>query len=342
MSTRKYPHLKHKGWKHISDVNGLDLIDEAPKNLSMRSSARCGNGSYVAKDKWGTYDSHKWYQLSRKINRYLRSCVGKPYDKVYSEFKKKFPYRFGRFELAERFKYHFIEYRDVNSYWHSTDYCYYIDEQGLIQNAYLDKLAKKPKEKKLTKIKVTDSQKKYRFSDYVINDFHAKFIVRTWLPRRFDYALSGQYFSEDVYHRILNHLNRDCLLSAIYGLKSAKWWKQFKQSRPKIRYMYGISSYVVKEFLFDEWIDEKVKYVEVGSPEHKKHVAENSKKERALRKKKERELLAKMETLLHDIVNERKRKEDLKNIVDRDRLGFDEESFKWEAYHGQKRKKRSK
>jgi hypothetical protein len=28
MNTRKYPHLKHKGWKHISDVNGLDLIDE--------------------------------------------------------------------------------------------------------------------------------------------------------------------------------------------------------------------------------------------------------------------------------------------------------------------------
>ena len=47
----------------------------------------------------------------------------------------------------------------------------------------------------------------------------------------------------------------------------------------------------------------------------------------------------KNETLLHDLENEKKRKELVKNIVDRDRHGFDENSFIGEPYHGQKRKK---
>ena len=36
----------------------------------------------------------------------------------------------------------------------------------------------------------------------------------------------------------------------------------------------------------------------------------------------------------------RKKKEEDKNIIDRDRLGFDEDSFRGEFYHGQKRKKK--
>ena len=47
------------------------------------------------------------------------------------------------------------------------------------------------------------------------------------------------------------------------------------------------------------------------------------------------------ETLLHDIESDRKYKERLKDIVDRDRMGFDENSFKGDFYHGQKRKKKN-
>ena len=47
----------------------------------------------------------------------------------------------------------------------------------------------------------------------------------------------------------------------------------------------------------------------------------------------------KYETLLNYIEAEKKYKERAKDIVDIYRHGFDEESFKGEFYHGQKRKK---
>ena len=45
-------------------------------------------------------------------------------------------------------------------------------------------------------------------------------------------------------------------------------------------------------------------------------------------------------TLLWSIEDERKAAELTKDIITRDRLGFDNESFKGEFYHGQKRKKK--
>ena len=46
------------------------------------------------------------------------------------------------------------------------------------------------------------------------------------------------------------------------------------------------------------------------------------------------------ESLLYCIEYNRKRKEEERNNIDRDRLGFDENSFKGEGYHGQQRKKK--
>ena len=48
------------------------------------------------------------------------------------------------------------------------------------------------------------------------------------------------------------------------------------------------------------------------------------------------------DSLLYSIEYSRKKKEEAKDIIDRDRLGFDDDSFKGEEYHGQKRKKKDK
>jgi hypothetical protein len=80
-------------------------------------------------------------------------------------------------------------------------------------------------------------------------------------------------------------------------------------------------------------------YWEKGTSGYKQVRAEQ---EDATRKK-EREERAKREfyreNLLHYLAQEQKRKEAIQNEVTRDRLGFDDESFKGEFYHGQKRKK---
>ena len=81
-------------------------------------------------------------------------------------------------------------------------------------------------------------------------------------------------------------------------------------------------------------------YHDYRSPEYKQWKKETQKqKDKELREHlKKREIIN--ETLLHDIESDRKYKERVKDIVDRDRLGFDENSFIGEFYHGQKRKKR--
>lgn len=80
-------------------------------------------------------------------------------------------------------------------------------------------------------------------------------------------------------------------------------------------------------------------YWEKGTPGYKQVRAEQ---EDATRKK-EREERAKREfyreNLLHCLAQEQKRKEVIQNEVTRDRLGFDDGSFKGDFYHGQKRKK---
>ena len=69
------------------------------------------------------------------------------------------------------------------------------------------------------------------------------------------------------------------------------------------------------------------------------------KKERQDKKHKERRDYKRQkdeynESLLYCLESDRKRREEEKNIIDRDRLGFDDNSFKGEGYHGQQRKKK--
>ena len=92
-----------------------EQLDKIPQHLSMKSSARYGNSSWVPRDKYyGGYDSPKWHQMSVKINRYLKSNIGKPYNEVYSEFKKKFPKDYCGVNLNKHFKFRFVEYDELD------------------------------------------------------------------------------------------------------------------------------------------------------------------------------------------------------------------------------------
>ena len=78
-----------------------------------------------------------------------------------------------------------------------------------------------------------------------------------------------------------------------------------------------------------------------GTPKYVKYKTEEkdrkNKEEREKKKLKEETC----STLLWSIEDKRRTAEIAKDILDRDRLGFDDESFKGEFYHGQKRKKKS-
>lgn len=331
MTTLNHSYLKHKSWKDLLEDEQLDKL---PQHLSMKSSARYGNSSWVPKDKYyGGYDSSKWHQMSVKINRYLKNSIGKPYNKVYSDFKKKFPKDYCGINLNKNFKFRFIEYDERYLSWGNEHFCYYVDDQGNIQNVYFDKLKQpKPKKKVAT---ISSKRKMYRFSNFIVHNFHANFIVHCYLPRQFDHLLNGNWFSEEIFWRMITYISKNNVLQVIRRLKSEKWWDDFR----KMHHMRWCKDVMLK-FMFDERDEEVVEYVEVGSPEHKRFIAENNKQAKIKKKKKEKEALAKLETLLHDIEYERKHKDDDKNIIDRDRLGFNENSFKGDGYHGQKRKRK--
>ena len=109
-----------------------------------------------------------------------------------------------------------------------------------------------------------------------------------------------------------------------------KWWNyRYKnlKYRDFIEFCFVIDKDIEK-YVYDERTKEGKRW-----KAEKKHA--QSKKEREI----EKENKLKYETLLHDIEAEKKYKERAKDIVDRDRHGFDENSFIGEPYHGQKRKK---
>ena len=97
----------------------------------------------------------------------------------------------------------------------------------------------------------------------------------------------------------------------------------------------------MKKFLFKEHVIEDCDIVKVGSPEFRRDFENRRKKKASQDRIKDKEKEHSLEILLHTIVSERRKKEldEENNLVTRDRLGFNDESFKGEEYHGQKRKK---
>lgn len=65
-------------------------------------------------------------------------------------------------------------------------------------------------------------------------------------------------------------------------------------------------------------------------------------KRRKLEREQEKRKEEENKWILYKIEAKRKEKEEQLNIITRDRLGFNEDSFKGEFYHGQKRKRKNK
>ena len=92
--------------------------------------------------------------------------------------------------------------------------------------------------------------------------------------------------------------------------------------------------------MFPKYEYRKFDILKRGTPEYAKYKAEE--KERKNKEEREKKKLNEetISTLLWSIEDKRKADELAKDIINRDRLGFDDESFKGEFYRGQKRKKK--
>lgn len=319
---RKREYLKHKN----SD------LEELPMRLSMRNSAKFGNCNWKP---W-VYRSYgsklkMWYY---KITKFIKSRVGKSYNKVYSEFKKKFPEYYGSINLVDNFKNHFIENQD--RHYNDKNYSYYIDNNGCIQDSYVKRT--KPKTRK---INIRSKIVKYSFSDEVFKDKRLLDIVMTYLPGNYyKYLIPGITFSGTVCDNIKHYLTKEKVKKEITPLYSNKWfitnrghyycfessykWTGSHYTRTGI----SISNSGIESLIFNKHIIEDCDIVNIKSKVFRRSIEDSLKTRRSIRRKEEKQRELEREALLHDLLQERKRIEKEKNELIRDRHGFDDHSFK--------------
>lgn len=319
---RRREYLKHKN----SD------LEELPKKLSMRNSAKYGNCNWKP---W-VYRSYGsklkiWYY---KITKFIKSRVGKNYNKVYSEFKKKFPEYYGSINLVDDFKNHFVEHQE--RHYNGKGYSYYIDNNGCIQDGYVKRT--KPK---TAKINVRSTVVEYSFSDEVFKDKRLLDIVMTYLPGNYyNYLIPGVTFSTKVHNSIKYHLTHENVRKALTPLYSNKWFITNKGHYYCFEnsYKWNGSHYVntgtsinnngIELLLFNKHVIEDCDIVDIKSKVFRRSIEDTLKTRRSIRRKEEKQRELEREALLHDLLQERKKKEKEENELIRDRHGFDDHSFK--------------
>lgn len=309
-------------------MKDIDKFDNLPQRLSMRHTHY--KEGYTMK----MYDQgvQNYKIVGRYIDRYLKKSVGKNYNKIKKHILEKMKdFNVARHEsnLVESLLSTRVEFKDGDTRFRE----YVIDSQGRLQ---INK-----KEEERTQYWINKKRKKKETVGYDRTNvsYHLKkdltdnqiLLLRTVLVDNgvnlgdwFHHLCCGGEINEQKYNSIIYSIKNERKKVCVRGYT---WYNETTFTR----------DFVESCFLMN---GEVRYYYDYGSPEYKQWKKETQKqKDKELREHlKKREIIN--ETLLHDIESDRKYKERVKDIVDRDRLGFDENSFIGEFYHGQKRKKR--
>lgn len=340
---RKREYLKHKWWKNLDNIEEYNL----PKRLSMRQSSKYGNSNYVGYTYHNAFQSKKWKSISHKVYRFIEANIGRSFNKVFSEFKQKFPKYFGDVSLEECFKGRFQEYQ--NRHWLQQHWSFYIDKFGIIRDAW--KEWKEPKNKK-RKINIRSSKTLYSFKSFT--DGRILPILETYLPKKYFIYLDPEIkFDESTKESIVNGLTTNKMfLVELANLHPISWWRKnyhlymlstvythFDIFKHDWIYRHNALTLTTAEnFIFNKYIIEDCDVVDVDSPEFKRNFEDSRKKKESQERTNIKQDEQYRESLLHTLESERKAKqkiEEQKDAITRDRLGFDESSFRGESYYGQ-------
>lgn len=304
-------------------MKDIEKLDNLPQRLSMRHTHY--KESYTMK----MYDQgvQNYKIVGRYIDRYLEKSIGKNFDKV----KKHILEKMKDFNLARN------ESNIVESSlsWKVGDgkFCkYVIDSQGRLQKSKTaierTEYWRKKKREKTTQVVLDDTKVTYRLKpDLSENDIVKlkQVLASNGVPLGgwFEHICCGGSITQEKYSYLIYKVPE-----RIVGRDKWNYPIWSRKNRDYIESCFEVDNGVlVYNFVYN-------------SPEHKQWKKEQQdKKNKAYRERKKIQE-QQLETLLYDIEERAKRKEREKNIVDRDRLGFNEDSFMGEPYHGQKRKKR--
>ena len=276
--------------------------ETAPRHESMHKSSGYNSWDY------DHYDRKSYHYISR----ILENSVGKDFDKVFSDicnkFRKKKNYNFRREFLRQIDPYYMAPRRR----WRYNGY--YIDENRIIRSYDAPE-----KKRKKVRVKVVDRPTKYFTANTrVFKEYSGvKAMVLQYLGHILSYKLFHEKLPMKYYYLVVCHIEK--ALDYLY---------------PKKSYRKAPSEFLL---IIDE--SEYITYYE-GERKFYKYLAETKDASNKVVREKKKKKEIYLSSLLNSIEAERKSRERLENGVTRDRLGFAEDSFTGEFYHGQKRKKR--
>ena len=298
-------------------------IDKISNKESMRRSHRNEGWDMKVYDQGRTNIKI----VSRYIDRCFGRSIGKNFDKV-----KKHIYEKMRHHITSRYDSNLVE--NLLPVWIGEGCKYILDSQNRIQlNKEYNERRKLYRDYKLSdKLTIVDPdiENTYRIrediTDSEIEKMRGMLIKNgSYVGDKFNHIVNGGILPASKYREFIDSIKEDGKIKSrwVYG---------------GYDYIYDTRKYIESCFVMNE--ENIVHVFDANSSEYRQY-----KKERQDKKHKERREYKKQkdeynESLLYCIEYNRKRKEEEKNNIDRDRLGFDENSFIGEGYHGQQRKKK--
>lgn len=300
------------GWK----ADELHEDNYSPKQLSMRKhltkkSGRTGRYEYMWPD--GAYG--KQGRILRYIPRLLEKSIGKSFDEVFSKFCKEYPEYIGELNTREEFKNHFEEYKPGYSWWRPYG-SFHIDEQGRITPKYNTKRRRKHRNK--VEFYTEEPKHYYTLNRALLKKYPA-------LDNVIYLILGAELYNYLFYEDRLNERLIEKVQSLLrYCTNSQKILNALGNDAGN--YIWGEE--VVRD-LFKKESDTPTYEFKKGSDEYIQYHKEASDKKKKIQREREEERKEQYEAMLHKIW-ELEQQEKKQNIIDRDRLGFDDKSFKKE------------
>ena len=333
-------------------INLSNIPDDYPKKLPMRLGLKNTGEIEVRNDSWNrSHNNTKMHQYYCYMNNWIPTIVGQSVDDAYSKFCKKFPAYMGRWtDTRKDFRKHLnMDERHLTRRYSTFRtrfaYCagYYVDENGIISHPGFEPVKRK-------EITIADKFVEIRYNiDPAIKKPELLSIIKRLFGKYwYDVFKYNDYLTEGQYNnltRLDNYGNKLCYgrkkwnldhKSMIFEISFEPKYRTWKWGRYCINDELSIGNFLNQVKLFPQ---DAILYE--GTKEYNRYIAELGDAKRKKRREYFKEKRKQQETLLHDLEQMKKDKELQLNIITRDRLGFDENSFKYSFYHGQKRKKRS-
>ena len=295
-------------------------IDKIPNKESLRRTHRKDGFDMKIYDQGRT----NFKIVSNYIDRCFGRSIGKNFDKV-----KKHIYEKMRHHISSRYDSNLIE--NLIPVMIGEGCKYILDSQNRIQvNKEYNKRMKMWKDHKLiNKLTIVDPtiENTYKIMEGITDSDIEKLkiiLIRngSYDSDKFNHIINGGILSCSKYIEFIDSIKAD-------GVKKNRWGYEC---------IYDSRKYVESCFVMNE--ENIVHVFDANSSEFKRYKKERRDKKHKERRDYKRQKDEYNESLLYSIEYNRKRKEDERNNIDRDRLGFDKNSFKGDGYHGQQRKKK--